>query len=284
MFNGRLQPQRTILAVSVLFMWVVALGLAAGAGRAGQTPDTTPPSTRKVRTQTPSLSPKAIPNQTPVRASGKSSRKAPASTHKVKTQTPSLSPKVIPNQTPVRASGKSSIEAPASIHKVKTQTPFLPPTVIPNQTPVRASGKSSIKAPAKAAGAESQRTTTTSMLSTAAGRRDPFKLSMTPGLGSQSAAGGVSGALPSGIRGLVISELRVEGIIRQESANNMIAVVTNYTKRAYFLRVNDTVYNGVVSKITPEAVYFKENTLDSSGRVATHEVAIKLGLAPGEGR
>jgi hypothetical protein len=107
---------------------------------------------------------------------------------------------------------------------------------------------------------------------------------MTPGPGGHLAAVGVSGSLPIGIRGLVISELRVEGIIRQESANKMIAVVTNYTKRAYFLRVNDTVYNGVVSKITPEAVYFAENTLDSSGRVATHEVAVKLGSAPGEGR
>jgi hypothetical protein len=94
----------------------------------------------------------------------------------------------------------------------------------------------------------------------------------------------VSGVLPPGIRGLVISELRLEGIVRQAPANTMIAVVTNYTKRAYFLRVNDTVYNGVVSKITPEAVYFKENTLDSSGRVATHEVELKLGSAPGEGR
>jgi hypothetical protein len=64
----------------------------------------------------------------------------------------------------------------------------------------------------------------------------------------------------------------------------MIAVVTNYTKRAYFLRVNDTVYDGVVSKITPEAVYFMENTLDASGRVATREVVIKLGSGLGEGR
>ena len=72
--------------------------------------------------------------------------------------------------------------------------------------------------------------------------------------------------------------------MRQESTNNMIAVVTNYTKRAYFLRENDTVYNGVVSKITPDAVYFKENTLDSNGRVGTHEVVMKLGSAPGEGR
>jgi hypothetical protein len=212
MFNGRLQPERTVLAVSGLFMWVVALGWAAGAGRAGQTPATTPPSTKKVETQTPSGSVEVILNQ------------------------------------------------------------------------ARALGKSSSETPVKAAGAESPRTTMTSILSTAAGRRDPFKPWIPPVTGGRSAAGEVSGSLPAGIRGLVISELRVEGIVRLEAANNMIAVVTNYTKRAYFLRVNDTVYNGVVSKITPEAVYFMENTLDLSGRVATHEVAIKLGLAPGEGR
>jgi len=214
MFNGRLQPQRTVLAVSGLFMCVVALGWAAGAGRAGQTPATAPPSTNKVGPQTLSRSVEAILNQAQGRASGKSSREAPA----------------------------------------------------------------------KPAGAESPRTTMTSMLSTAAGRRDPFKPWKVPVTGVRSAAAVVTGSLPAGIRGLVISELRLEGIVRLESANNMIAVVTNYTKRAYFLRVNDTIYNGVVSKITPEAVYFTENTLDLSGRVATHEVAIKLGPAPGEGR
>jgi hypothetical protein len=83
---------------------------------------------------------------------------------------------------------------------------------------------------------------------------------------------------------LVISQLRVEGIVRLEPANNMIAVVTNYTKRAYFLRQNDALYNGVVTRITPDAVYFKENMLDSHGRLATHEVELRLGSAPGEER
>jgi hypothetical protein len=82
----------------------------------------------------------------------------------------------------------------------------------------------------------------------------------------------------------VISGLRLEGIVRQQPADEMIAVVTNDTKRAYFLRVNDTVYNGVVSKITPAAIYFKENTLTAQGRVVTREVEIKLGSALGEGR
>jgi hypothetical protein len=120
-----------------------------------------------------------------------------------------------------------------------------------------------------------------------AGKRDPFKL--------PEAAGGKGGAesvmestpggvLPPGVRGLLISQLKLEGVVREETANKMIAVVINETKRAYFLTENESVYNGVVSKITPDAVYFKENVLDPNGHVTTHEVVKRLGSAPGEGR
>ncbi len=123
----------------------------------------------------------------------------------------------------------------------------------------------------------------------AAGKRDPFKLPELSGKAvlngeiSESMPGG-GGVLPPGERGLLISQLRLEGVVRQQTQNKMIAVVTNDTRRAYFLRENQSVYNGVVSKITPDAVYFKENVLDSSGRVTTREVVKRLGSAPGEGR
>jgi len=206
MFNGKLQPQRTVLAVSVLFLWVMVPGLPALGGQTGPIPATLLPSTDKEKAQASSPSPVAVPPQTTAPASGK----------------------------PVSA--------------------------------------------------ESLRTPKTSMLAGAAGRRDPFRPPATPTPGSYMVAGEVASALPAGARGLIISDLRVAGIVHEETENSMIAVVTNRTRRAYFLRVNDTVHNGVVSKITPEAVYFKENTLDSSGRVATREVELKLGSAPGERR
>jgi type II secretory pathway component PulC len=90
--------------------------------------------------------------------------------------------------------------------------------------------------------------------------------------------------LPPGERGLLISQLTLEGVVREQTDNKMIAVVTNQTKRAYFLHENQSVYNGVVSKITPDAVYFKENVLDVDGRVTTREVVKRLSSAPGEGR
>jgi hypothetical protein len=83
---------------------------------------------------------------------------------------------------------------------------------------------------------------------------------------------------------LVISQLKLEGIVRLDTTNTMIAVVDTAANRAYFLRENDAVYNGVVSKITPDSVYFRENALDASGNVVTREVVKRLSPGPGEGR
>ena len=83
---------------------------------------------------------------------------------------------------------------------------------------------------------------------------------------------------------MLIADLRLEGVVREQTANRMIAVVTNNTRRAYFLTENEAVYNGVVSKITPDAVYFTENVLDSNGHLTTREVMKRLTSGSGEGR
>ncbi len=117
------------------------------------------------------------------------------------------------------------------------------------------------------------------------GRRDPFKLPPPPGPGGETGGGGEAlGPLPPGTRGLVIGQLRLEGIVRLDLSNTMIAVVTNYTNRAYFVRENDAVYNGVISKITPDSISFKENYLDQFGRAQVREIVKRLSGAAGEGR
>ncbi len=117
-----------------------------------------------------------------------------------------------------------------------------------------------------------------------AGKRDPFKL---PEIDTESAGHGESevsngGPLPAGERGLVISRLILEGTVRQIPESKMLAVVTNETKRAYFLHENQSVYDGVVSKITMDSVTFTENVLDAEGHVTTREVVKRL--TSGEGR
>ncbi len=136
--------------------------------------------------------------------------------------------------------------------------------------------------------ASSPSSSSSSGSSLGAGKRDPFKIPdyETGGGGhggdSEMINGGAN--LPPGERGLVISQLVLEGIVREIPENKMIAVVTNDTKRAYFLHENQSVYNGVVSKITMDSVYFTENVLDAEGRVTTREVVKRINAASGEGR
>ena len=309
MLSGRLQPKGATLGVRVLFLSVCALGLTAVASPslprrreltppvfsgsasvrwitefaamsyagAGQTPTGSAPATNKANSRTSSSSTKVMIKQPPPGVAAKSTGTAPDKVVGAE------SPKTIAPRIPSAAGGRagpSPVSRPLPVNKMKTPTP-LPPSKPIHNPPLGATRKTLGEVRSKQAGAELLTTTPPSIPPLAAGRRDPFKAWVAPSMVGHSAL--EAGPLPAGTRGLVISGLRLEGVVRQDPTT-MMAVVTNYTKRAYFLRVNDAVYNGVDSKITPEAIYFKENTLDSRGRVATHEVEIKLGSAPGEGR
>ena len=170
------------------------------------------------------------------------------------------------------------------------QAPQAPPRAPKTAQP--SGQKKTVPAPAvaksaKAAAQRKTKTTPSQRAALAAGKRDPFKIPLVAtgkGNGESVMDSAPGGALPPGVRGLLISQLRLEGVVRQQTANKMIAVVTNETRRAYFLHESDSVYNGVVSKITPDAIYFKENVLDGNGRVTTREVMKRLGSASGEGR
>ena len=120
------------------------------------------------------------------------------------------------------------------------------------------------------------------MVNAMAGKRDPFKVPLPP----QAGGGGdeIEGPLPPGARGLVIGRLRLKGIVREEDSNTLIAVVANRANLAYFLHIHEDVYDGVVSRITPNAIYFQKKSLDSSGRMIAREVVLKLGSGPQEAR
>ncbi len=110
-------------------------------------------------------------------------------------------------------------------------------------------------------------------------KRDPFKTPPPP----QPDQSPFMGPLPAGKRGLVIGRLRLDGVVSEGNGKQMIAVVTNQTHRAYFLRPHDEVYNGVVEKITADSIQFREKRPDSNGRFQTAEVVLKLART-GEGK
>jgi len=97
----------------------------------------------------------------------------------------------------------------------------------------------------------------------AASRRDPF-VSPVVHLGA------VGSGCSSGKRCLAIDQIALKGVVRSE--NGMIAVVVNAMDKAYFLRENDPVFNGYVTKITADSIVFKETFHDKLGKELTRDV------------
>jgi hypothetical protein len=114
-----------------------------------------------------------------------------------------------------------------------------------------------------------------------AGGRDPFRLPPPP---SHSAGNtnSLPAYLPPGPRGLVIGQLTLKGVVWDDSGRTEIAIVTNKTQEAYFLRQNEEVYDGVVTRITPDAIYFRKRVLISSGETGFRVVVKQLRGLQGE--
>ncbi len=82
----------------------------------------------------------------------------------------------------------------------------------------------------------------------------------------------------------MIGDLKLEGIVSENSGREMIAVVTNYTDRAYFLRNNERLYDGTVTRITPQEVFFTKRVRDHSGRESDRLVVKRLNPKAGDGQ
>jgi hypothetical protein len=112
--------------------------------------------------------------------------------------------------------------------------------------------------------------------------RDPFKLPPPPRPEEEKQGEKddpkLPGNRPPGSRGLLVEQLRLKGVVRDGATQKMIAVVTTNNNRAYFLREGEAVYDGVVSKITSDAVYFKGNIFDAKREARSREVVKTLSV------
>lgn len=100
-----------------------------------------------------------------------------------------------------------------------------------------------------------------------ASKRDPF-VSVIVERGPEGTCTG------GGKKCLAPDRVMLRGIVRSGSSN--IAVVVNSENRAYFLRENDPVLNGVVLRITDTSITFRERSSDIFGRPVTREVVKKI--------
>jgi type IV pilus assembly protein PilP len=130
--------------------------------------------------------------------------------------------------------------------------------------PLSAAQKPAKKAPA----ANSAPAKAESKAAAPAGKRDPF-VSLVVTRAQQ-----VGATCGTGKRCLVIDQVALKGVVKTPSG--MIAMVENTSKKAYFLRENDPVFNGYVMKITGDSVIFKETSVDNQGRTQTRDVVKRV--------
>lgn len=97
--------------------------------------------------------------------------------------------------------------------------------------------------------------------------RDPFVSVIMERSGNIACAG-------TGKKCLIVDQIMLKGIVRSQGES--IAVVSSTANKTYFLRENDPVYNGVVVKITPDSIIFRESVTDRLGKTVQREVVKKV--------
>lgn len=158
--------------------------------------------------------------------------------------------------------------------KQPTPAPVKKPLAKTQTAPVQA--KQTVK-PEKSAPAPEKKAEATPAVAQAApaklpspGKRDPFL--------SPIAAAGLKGpqncTSADRKRCLVVDQIVLKGVVQMKSGN--IALVENAARRPYYLKENDSLFNGSVVKITGDSVIFKEESSDILGRPVSREVVKKV--------
>ena len=106
------------------------------------------------------------------------------------------------------------------------------------------------------------------------GRRDPFVSLVARGSDPGSAA-----SRPSGLPGLLISEVAVKGIVRDRSG--LIAMVQGTGTKTFIVRAGEKLMDGSVKAITNDSVVFAQDVNDPLSMVKQKEVRKMVRSADG---
>jgi Tfp pilus assembly protein PilP len=99
----------------------------------------------------------------------------------------------------------------------------------------------------------------------AGGRRDPF-LSLT----SRGDALPNGGVRPLGVKGLLIAELSLRGVVR--SGERFLGMVEGPDKRTYTITAGEQLFDGTVRVVTADAVVFLQQVTDPLSPVKQREI------------
>jgi Tfp pilus assembly protein PilP len=151
-----------------------------------------------------------------------------------------------------------------------------PAKVVAKQPAAKAPAQTAAKKPAAKATTKATTQVATAQASAPASRRDPFQ----PLISKTDTGKGVPENLPPGPGGLMVSTLRLEGIVRAPSG--MIAVISNPQQRVYFVREGAALYDGTLEKISLDSVTFRERGKDPFGKSVDRPVVKRLYPRAGE--
>jgi Tfp pilus assembly protein PilP len=172
---------------------------------------------------------------------------------------PSAAPKSSP-MTPKGAAQKSPM-SPQAASTTAAKKPAAPAKATSSAKPEAAKTAAEMAAPEMAKASTKQ-----------GSKRDPFVSPI-----ARATGGGKAGPGPdcnSGKRCLMAGQIALVGVVR--SPNGMIAVVEGAQKKTYFLRENDPLFNGFVTRITGDSVTIRESGSDQFGNPSSRDVVKKL--------
>ncbi len=104
-----------------------------------------------------------------------------------------------------------------------------------------------------------------------AGRRDPFRSLLA---GFEEDDEGTVKVRPPGLPGMLVDELRLEGII--DTPSGILAFVQGRDNLSYIIRPGTKVYDGEVKEILPDRVIFKRQVNDPKQLRPYEEVVKEL--------
>ena len=87
------------------------------------------------------------------------------------------------------------------------------------------------------------------------GRRDPFQSLIGPAPKLQP------GQRPEGVPGLLVDEIKLEGIVRTKQ-QGLMAMVAGPDNKSYLIKVGDKALDGEVIRITPTSIVFRQEVND----------------------
>jgi len=106
------------------------------------------------------------------------------------------------------------------------------------------------------------------------GRRDPFISLLGRGSDPKS-----QGARPAGVPGLLINEVSVKGIVRNNSG--FVALIQGPDNKTYVVKAGDRLMDGTVKSIVQDAVVFSQDVNDPLSLVKQKEIRKALRSADG---